>query len=408
MNIKFKNKAEERIVEYMNENAELLYNTLSELVKINTVNERKTGNENAGQEYLEKLCLKSGFAVDRFVSESVEGLVGHRDFLAGRGSDKRENLVATLEGEDRTKSIMLASHMDTERLGDESKWTLSSPLSGEIKDGKIYGRGTGDDKSGLAVSWFVMKTFRDLGIVPKKNILLASYSDEEGGGGNGALATALKYPCDACINLDSSGLEIEANGGGCFKILLKSVENDGTVASVFNEFEGARAIVDALADLSKREKTTVRLSSVTVGTGGVRESAVNMAIYTDMTIEECQSTLDGICENLKNRFSSLGLMTEGFKPVTRYFIHGETKKDSREVTLLKEIIEEDTGKPCRTDGKCLSDLSLFLAYCSKNSFNYGVPTGSAEGGGPHQPNEHVECHELLSHAKRLAIMLLRA
>ncbi len=408
MNIKFQSENEKAVVDYMNKNCDALYKTLSELVKINTVNERKTGNENAGQEYLERLCLESGFVTDRFASESVAGLSEHRDFLAGRNSDVRENLVATLAGADSTKNIMLASHMDTERIGDESKWTAASPLSGEVKEGKIYGRGTGDDKSGLAVSWFVMKAFCDLGIIPKKNILLASYSDEEGGGGNGALATALKYPCDACINLDSSGLEIEAYGGGCFKLVLKATNNDGTVASVFNEFEGASAVVDELAVLNKREKTTVRLSSVTAGTGGVRESCVNIGIYTDMTREECQRTLDDICKKLKDKFSSLGLTTEGFKPVTRFFIYGETQKDSREVSLLKEIIEEDTGKTCRTDGKCLSDLSLFMAYCSKNSFNYGVPTGSREGGGPHQPNEHVECSELLSHAKRLAIMLLRS
>ena len=407
MNIKFKSQNEEAIVRYMNENQNLLYRTLSELVKINTVNDRKTGNENAGQEYFERLCVESGFKTDRFTSESVSGLCEHKDFLSGRGSDVRENLVATLEGQDKTRSVMLASHMDTERLGDETKWTASSPLSGEIKDGKIFGRGTGDDKSGLAVSWFIMKAFKELGIVPKKNLLLASYSDEEGGGGNGALAVSLKYPCDACINLDSSGLEIEANGGGCFKLILKTLANDGTVASVFNEFDGARAVVDELAILNKRENTTVRLSSVTAGSGGVRESVVNIGIYTDMTREECQKTLDGICEKLKDKFSALGLTTEGFKPVTRFFIYGKTDKDSREVKTLREIIEEDTKAHCSTDGKCLSDLSLFMAYCSNNSFNYGVPTGSDIGGGPHQPNEHVVCHELLSHAKRLAIMLLR-
>ena len=73
--------------------------------------------------------------------------------------------------------------MDTETFGPIEKWN-DAPLSGIIKDGKIYGRGAGDDKSGIAISWFIMKAFKDLGIVPKKNIVLGSYSDEEGGGGN--------------------------------------------------------------------------------------------------------------------------------------------------------------------------------------------------------------------------------
>ena len=61
MNIKYKSVEEEAVVKYMNEHREELFGILSELVKINTVNERKTGNENAGQEYLEALCKKAGF-----------------------------------------------------------------------------------------------------------------------------------------------------------------------------------------------------------------------------------------------------------------------------------------------------------------------------------------------------------
>ncbi len=75
--------------------------------------------------------------------------------------------------------------------------------------------------------------------------------------------------------------------------------------------------------------------------------------------------------------------------------------------ILKEIVEEETGGELTTNGKCLSDLSLFMAYCSENSFNYGVPTGREKGGGPHLLNEHIVCEEVFEHSKRLALLLMR-
>ncbi len=334
------------------------------------------------------------------------GVTESKDYKPGRNADKRENLVAILDGEDTTKNVMLAAHIDTVEIGNLDKWT-DAPLSGIIRDGKIYGRGAGDDKSGIAAAWFILKAFKDLGIVPKKNILLGSYSDEEGGGGNGALGLALKYPCDLCINLDSAGLETVALGGGCFSLVLKSVNNDRTVASVFDVFEGVNSVVEKLSELNKREKTKIRLSNAHAGVGGLKEGKINIAIYTDMTKEQCQIELNKICVDLKDVFDRLDLTTDGFVLTTRFFIYGETPKNSREVQIMRELIKEETGEEANTDGNCLSDLSLLMEYCCKNSFNYGVPRGSLDGGSSHQPNEHVQCDKFLKFTKKIALLLLR-
>lgn len=406
MPIKLLNETEERIIKYIDENQDELYRQLSNLVKIDTVNYRTYGNENQGQEYLKKICKEAGLRVDRFTPLSIPGIAENEDFKPGRDADKRENLVAILDGKDTSKNVLLAAHMDTEKLGDTNEWE-DDPLSGTIKDGKIFGRGVGDDKSGIATAWFILKAFRDLGIVPKKNLLLGSYCDEEGGGGNGALALALKYPCDLCMNLDSSGLEIEARGGGCFNITIKSVKDEGgAIASVFDIFEGVKAIVKKLEELNG-PKTSVRLSHAQAGMGGLKSGTINFAIYTDMTKEQCLAKLDNILAELKEDFERLELVTDGFVLTTRFFIYGETDKNSKEVKILHGLMCEEEGKDVALDGKCLSDLSLLMAYCSKNAFNFGVPVGSAGGGGPHLPNEHVACEDLLKYAKKLALLLLR-
>ena len=407
MNKKLLNAGEEKIISYIRENRDELFCRLSDLVNIDTVNYRTYGNENNGQDYLEKICTELGLTVDRFAPETVPGVCGHRDYRPGRGADSRANLVAFMDGETTKETIMLASHMDTEYLGDEEKWT-DSPLSGAIKNGKLYGRGSADDKSGIAVSWYIMKAFKDCGILPPRNLMLAAYSDEEAGGVNGALALALKYPSDFCINLDSGGFETEAPGGGCFKLKIKSLKNDKAVASVFDVFRGVNLVVEKLEELSNRPKTHIRLSNVQAGMGGVKEGVVNLAIFTDMTKEVCQEELDNICNELKGEFEKLDLATEGFKLTTRFFIYGETSADSKEAEILAEILKEETGEYPDTNGKNLSDLSLIMAYGCKNSFNYGVPRGSKEGGGAHQPNEHAVLDELVRLAENVALVIMRS
>lgn len=406
MERKLYNQDEEKLFKYIDDNKEELFTQLSELVKIDTQNFRTHGKENDGQDYLEKICKEIGLTVDRFTPDSIEGLTECVDFKEGRGTDKRENLVASYNEEGAEKTIMLAAHMDTESVGDLEKWE-DSPFSGLIKDGKIYGRGAGDDKSGLAVAWFLIKAISELGIKTKKNILIGSYIDEEGGGGNGALGMAVKYPCDCCVNLDSAGFETQALGGGCFTFTIKSTKNDKAIASVFDVFEGVNLVVNKLSELDGCGKTKIRLSNAQAGAGGVKEGSINIAIYTDMTKEETQKKFDDICAELKPQFDRLNLATDGFILTTRFFIYGEADKDSKEVEILSELIKETTGQYPDTTGTCLSDLSLMLKYGSKNSFNYGLPRGSADGGGAHQPNEHIYCDNLVELTKTIALLIMR-
>ncbi len=63
--------------------------------------------------------------------------------------DPMGNIIGVI-GHGETK-ILYDSHLDTVGEGDVSKWTMN-PFGGDIKDGKIYGRGTVDMKSAIAAS----------------------------------------------------------------------------------------------------------------------------------------------------------------------------------------------------------------------------------------------------------------
>ncbi len=75
------------------------------------------------------------------------GFKEHKEGNEGHNYDDRYNVYATFKG-GNGKTLMFNGHMDTMPHGDISLWT-STPLKPEIRDGKMYGLGTTDMKSGL-------------------------------------------------------------------------------------------------------------------------------------------------------------------------------------------------------------------------------------------------------------------
>ena len=99
-----------------------------ELVRIDTVNPRSP--ESAAAEHVARLLEGGGFAVSRHA------------FAPGRTS-----LVAR-HGPGARDPLCFAGHIDTVPLG-AAPWTRD-PFGGEIAEGKLYGRGSSDMKSGVA------------------------------------------------------------------------------------------------------------------------------------------------------------------------------------------------------------------------------------------------------------------
>lgn len=62
--------------------------------------------------------------------------------------DNRANLIARVPGQENTPGLLFSAHLDTIAVNAD-QWE-KDPFGGEIADGKMYGRGTTDMKSGLA------------------------------------------------------------------------------------------------------------------------------------------------------------------------------------------------------------------------------------------------------------------
>jgi acetylornithine deacetylase len=160
------------------------------LVRANTVNRHSgdahPGNEGTGQRILTPLLEALGAQVELFDCPpdiyARMGVLGPRD----RDFTDRPNLLAQIEYGAGGPTIVLQGHMDT--VGAEGM-TLDDPLSGEIRDGKLWGRGSTDMKGGLAALITALQALHDVRHELRGRVVFASVVEEESNGsGAGALA----------------------------------------------------------------------------------------------------------------------------------------------------------------------------------------------------------------------------
>jgi acetylornithine deacetylase/succinyl-diaminopimelate desuccinylase-like protein len=81
---------------------------------------------------------------------------------------------------DDANTILLYGHYDTQPPEPYEAWA-SPPFEPTIRDGRIYGRGVGDNKGQFLASLFAIKLLTDLGDLPRVNIKFIFEGEEESG-----------------------------------------------------------------------------------------------------------------------------------------------------------------------------------------------------------------------------------
>ncbi|MFX0176588.1 MAG: M20 family metallopeptidase [Candidatus Hodarchaeota archaeon] len=91
---------------------------------------------------------------------------------------KRNNVIGEYE-KGNGRILIFNAHYDTVETFDG--WT-KDPFGGEIINGKIYGRGSSDDKSCVTAELFAVKALLESGIDLKGKLIVTAVGDEETGG----------------------------------------------------------------------------------------------------------------------------------------------------------------------------------------------------------------------------------
>lgn len=124
------------------------------------------------------------------------------DLAASLGFETRnyDNFVGEVLFGDGEEFAILC-HLDVVPAGDG--WT-KDPFGGEISDGKIWGRGTMDDKGPAICVLYAMKALKDKGFVPNKRIKLIVGCNEESGWG------CIEH-YNECAHMPETGFSPDAN-----------------------------------------------------------------------------------------------------------------------------------------------------------------------------------------------------
>ena len=83
-------------------------------------------------------------------------------------------------------------HMDTVGV----KQMSGDPFGGELRDGRVYGRGAVDTKASLAVALALLEALRRSGSTPETNLLIAATADEENCAWRGGIRGLGAQPLD--------------------------------------------------------------------------------------------------------------------------------------------------------------------------------------------------------------------
>lgn len=91
-----------------------------------------------------------------------------------------DGFVGTIDLNDHDTQLDILAHLDVVPAGEG--WKVTGPFEPLIKDGRIYGRGTADDKGPAVAALYAMRAVKELGIPLNKNVRLILGTDEECGG----------------------------------------------------------------------------------------------------------------------------------------------------------------------------------------------------------------------------------
>ena len=205
------------------------------------------GEEQVVQDFLFATLRERGYRTERFAMDR-EALARHPGSGAWSAHHSEAPIVVATHHprEDTGRSLFLQGHVDIVPTGPEDMWA-DPPYDAVIRDGRMYGRGAGDMKSGLACAIGALDALRACGWQPAATVHIASVVEEESTG-NGALMAHIRgYRAEAALIPEPTGESlVRANTG----VLWFRIAFRGVPRHVSDMGEGANAIDAAIRTIA--------------------------------------------------------------------------------------------------------------------------------------------------------------
>lgn len=148
--------------QYIDDHKDEIINELSHIASIRSVSDSSSDIKPFGQGCIDALeCMLVKGRVHNFITRNYENYVG-----------------SILYDVKSSEEIGIWAHLD---VVPEGEGWMSDPYVPVVRDGFLFGRGVGDNKSAAIGSLYIMKAIRDLNIPMKHNIKLMLGTSEETG-----------------------------------------------------------------------------------------------------------------------------------------------------------------------------------------------------------------------------------
>jgi len=323
----------------------------------------------------------------------------------------RPNVIGVLKGAGDGPKLMLNGHMDTVGID----YMEIDPLDPVVKEGKLYGRGANDMKSGLAAILAATKAVVDSGVTLRGDLIVAAVCDEEFAS-IGTDRLIEQITADAAIVGEPTRLQILVAHKGFAWI---DVETRGVAA------HGSRwqIGVDAIAKMGKvlveletlQNDMSQRKGHTLVGPPSVHASVIQGGLelstypdYCKLQVErrlipgEDSSTVDVEMKTILTSLSEADPKFDGSYQIT--FVRGpmEVSPEEKICQILHRNILEATGnKPQFIGSAGWLDSEII--------WKRGIPVVAfgPQGIGSHAAVEYVELDSVIAAANILERVIIQ-
>ncbi|MDN7246161.1 M20 family metallopeptidase [Planococcus shenhongbingii] len=331
----------------------------------------------------------------------------------------RKNIIATIEGKQEGPHILFNAHLDTVPAGDPSYWTYP-PFSGEIVEGKLYGRGATDSKGRLAAYTMAALALKKSNIPFNGKISIVATCDEETGGalGAGYVTNNKLIEGDMVVVEGYSNQIVRAMAG----VLQLKIETEGIPAHAAFKWKGKNAIekmAKIILELEKLQQnlekelssitgmrhTTVNIGVIEGGTKinvvpGTCQIEVDFRVIPEHTLDEIYNRVLAIIEKLQNEDPELKAK------VTRISSFETdptvTSEDSPLINQIQEANKEVNGKSLPVVGMLGQSDSRWFIQNGIPAINFGPGTNDNN---LHGYDEFMDIDDLVQTTKVLAVLI---
>jgi acetylornithine deacetylase len=203
------NELERRVVERIEAGRDDLVELASDLIAFDTTAravDDPAREEAALQEYLAER-LRAADAETELWEPDPDELLGKPLVPEGLSFEGRPQLVARFAGAGSGRSLLLNGHIDVVSSEPRASWS-SDPNRAEVREGKLYGRGSCDMKGGVAAMVFAAETLAGLGVRLGGDLVVCTNTDEESSGAGGMALVSHGVEADAGIVPEPTSFEV--------------------------------------------------------------------------------------------------------------------------------------------------------------------------------------------------------